>query len=97
MLGVCLCVPVRVAPGRACHVAEIREEVGSCGPTVAAVSGRRGFSSVLEIDFARGRRSNSCDSLVREVQSSQVVGRGRGWGMSGAAAFRVIGSFCSDY
>lgn len=67
------CVPMRVAPRHACHVAEIREAVGSYGPTVAAVAGRRGSSSLLEIDFARGRSSNSCDSLVRGVQSSQVV------------------------
>lgn len=32
------------------------------------------FISLLEIDFALGRCSNSCDSLVRGVQSNQVAG-----------------------
>ena len=48
------------------------------GPDVAAIAGRQGFISLLEIDLAWGRRSNSCDSLVRGVQRSQVAGGGLG-------------------
>lgn len=79
-------------PGHTCCMAEIRKEVRTPWPEVAAVAGKRGFVCLPETDFALGRCSNSCDSLIRGVQGNPVVGR-----LSGIAGFRVICSLCSDY
>lgn len=88
VLCVCPCVPERVGPWHACHMAEIREEWGRDG-WGGWLAGRQGCISPgdrLAREAAPGPVTHSLEEF-KEARWREV---------SAIAGFREIRSFCSD-